>query len=459
MSTKSCPESPGQPKGIYGVDDLDSIPGPNRKLNILIMAFKDLGINTRVYRQAKILSERGHNVTVYAIGNPNQELMDELPNVTFIETGRIKLYTPQVFDDWSRKYGSWRQKLARALTRVWQQKINMLINHRVIFAKQARVLLNDRVVFAKRAHFAFKKDSFDAIVVHDHHSMYATLAVDPWNKTTTILDSVEVPYFHPVPDKNKWLRHIDRWVERQCLRRCKYTMTVSNALAKWLIDNKYAKNVWVIRNCRAYEDIVPRGDIRKHAGVKEDQLLGIYLNTVYAGQGVEQMVEALPMMDEKIVLAILGLFSPPEMKEDILALAEKLGVSHRLRILPTVPVPELLPYAAGADFGVIPRQKATINNIVSLPNRVLEMTMAKLPLAVTSIRDIQGVIRDYDMGMVFDETNPQDIADKVNELIRPEKLKHCKENAAKASKRLTWEREGNYFGYIVEQMADGKCAS
>ena len=54
-------------------------------LNICILARKRLGYNTRVVRQAKVLSEAGHDVTVVSLELPAKELMDMTSNVRYIQ--------------------------------------------------------------------------------------------------------------------------------------------------------------------------------------------------------------------------------------------------------------------------------------------------------------------------------------------------------------------------------------
>lgn len=424
---------------IHDVDELGQIPAPEKPLRVLITAFKSLPNNTRVVRQAKALQARGHEVTVFALHHPSQKLMDESPGVRFMETQYCYLYAPECIKNLSNKYA--------LVGKLWHSTFSELVGHRMLFAV--------------RAWRTFRQEKFDAIVVHDHHSMYAALAAGAFKKTTYILDSVEVPYFKPVPTDRRLhsvlLRHIERRMERFCLRACHYVMTVSHALAAWLISNRYAREAYVVRNCRVYEDIKPLCDIRTHCGLPEGKLLALYLNTVYAGQGLEQLIDALPAIHSNVHLAILGLFDPPALKDELEQRIDALGLRNRVTILPVIPIADLLPYIAGADFGIIPRQKLTINNRVSLPNRVLEMIAARLPLAVCSIEDIARIVLNNEIGTVFNETDTASITREVNRLIEPAMLAQCRKNVIAASKRLDWNREGAYFSYIIEQMAARQC--
>jgi len=416
--------------------------GAPRRLRILILCFKDLTANTRVVRQAQALAARGHAVTVFSLSNPDAALVNATPDVQFIETGRIDLTYPTIFLLAGRVPGLIRF-CGRVCRRLWADTVHQLFSRRFHFALLAR----------RR----FRGEKYDIILVHDHHSVFAAVAVDPRGCAVTVLDAVEAPYHKGLENRRgvaAMFRRVEIAFERRALRRAKHCFTVGHSLARLLRKNGYGPDIEVIRNTRKYEPPISHDRrLRSDTGFPKDSIIALLLSTVYAGQGLEPLIDALPKVDAAVHLAVLGKFIPPGFRDEVAERAHGLGVGERVAILPVVPPATLVPYISGADFGVIPLQKSHLNNSISLPNRVFEMLMARLPLAVCTIDDIRGIVETHDVGVVFRETDVNDIARKLNHLAEPENRRRYRINLDSAARILNWENEGLRFAHCMESYA------
>lgn len=410
-----------------------------RPLRVLILCFKDLSSNTRVVRQAQALRARGHDVTVFALEDPDPALAATATGARFLSTGRIDLSYPRIFHS-SDRHSRAMQFVLRVCRRLWSDTVHQIFSRRFRFA-----------VLARRR---FRYESYDVLLVHDHHSIFSAIFVDPFGRSVTIVDAVEAPYHRGVEGRHGLAaisRGIEIWIERRALRRAKCYFTVSESLVQLLRRGGYGLKVEVIRNARLYETVAPgESAFRLDTGFPDECVIALFLSTAYAGQGLQQLISALPAADASIHVAVLGNFVPQSFRTEITLLAQKLGVSERLSILPVVPPSELVQYISGADFGVIPRQRSPLNNSISLPNRVFEMLMARLPLAVCTIPDIRKIVEDYDIGIVFDETDVDDIARKLNHMASRDQRQHYRRNLEKAVRLLNWENEGQRFARCVE---------
>jgi len=82
--------------------------------------------------------------------------------------------------------------------------------------------------------------------------------------------------------------------------------------------------------------------------------------------------------------------------------------------------------------------------------------LAGLALAVSNLPVMEKLVRDHDLGVVFDPSNPTHIAEQLNMLIdNPARLRACRENAWRAAReRYHWELEGGKLVTIYRRLAE-----
>ena len=181
----------------------------------------------------------------------------------------------------------------------------------------------------------------------------------------------------------------------------------------------------------------------------------MYLNSLYEGQGLEQLVSASVRLPAHIHVATLG----PEAQRGYLAhlldYVDRQEAGARFHVLPPIAPDDMIAYASGADIGIVPRQNININNRLSLPNRVLEMVMARLPIATSRLPDIEALVAECELGLVFDETDPDDIAHVLQIMAEPERLAVFRMNADRAANDLSWENESKCYVAAIENTLAG----
>jgi glycosyltransferase involved in cell wall biosynthesis len=209
----------------------------------------------------------------------------------------------------------------------------------------------------------------------------------------------------------------------------------------------------IVLNCRYYESHPSTTEIKGDLNLGSETKLVLYLNSVYPGQGVEQLIDAAAMMPKDVHLATLGPIPLEEYGERLRGQAAAAGLNGRFHMLDSKPGDEMLRYASGADIGAIPRQNTSLNNYISLPNRVFELLMAGLPIAAPSLPDMKQFVEENDLGMSFDETSPEDMSRILSDMLEPATLAELRNAVQTAAKRYCWENEGEHYRSIVEAVA------
>jgi glycosyltransferase involved in cell wall biosynthesis len=235
------------------------------------------------------------------------------------------------------------------------------------------------------------------------------------------------------------------------IRSAEKVLTIGPALAEYTAERYAIPEPFVVRNCSMFKKIEPNHKIKEDLCLNGTEKLGVVIGAIYNNQGLEQLIRCLPYMGEDIHIAALGPESETGFIEYLTGLALESNVSSRFHILPPQPPHLLLNYAAGADVGIIARQNSCLNNLYSLPNKVFEMIMARLPIACSRLPNIQMIIEQYGIGKSFDETNPLAIARAIKEIVEDRqtliKYKHSVERAAL---ELCWENEGKKYVRFLE---------
>jgi glycosyltransferase involved in cell wall biosynthesis len=469
----------------------------NKKpLNICIVARKDLTYNTRLVRQAKVLSDAGHNVTVISQVRPNANLTSIAPRVRFLELNfRTK-------DSLLNRLRRIPDRLRRSIESILGPKVETLKEQRwprivwgqlllpfmmapfylllliqrpnpeqmkqyrsVLLRGEAMALLNylltpvaqvwRNIRFGKAAKALVKGESHDLVQAHDDYALAAGKMLSSASRTEMIYDAVElpeVPRGWALTALPPWLDRIEKRYQERVIKEAAGVITVSPSIARWMEKRYGIPRPAVIRNCRLFEPEHGDGSIRKDIGLEDGQPLALYLNSLYPGQGLEQFIQAAVYLPPKVHLATLGPEGKPGFVDTILELARDLGVAERFHVLPTKPPDEMLAYASGADVGVIPRQNTCLNNYFSLPNRVFELVMARLPIACSSLPDIVHLVESMGIGKPFKETDPRDIAGVIEAMLRPEALPGYKAAVREAARELCWEKEGARYLAIMEHL-------
>jgi glycosyltransferase involved in cell wall biosynthesis len=466
-----------------------------RKLKICIVARKDLTYNTRVVRQAKVLSDAGHHVTVISQIKPNANLIAIAPGVRILE---INLFAKAFLIDKLRVFAKRRRRIcpigsdakARQVKRkqwlgtFWNRLLlpiliapcyllllvqrpnpeqlkeyksvllsgNGLALLDYLLTPIAQVLRN--IQFAKAARELVKGESYDLVQAHDDYALAAGRMLSAATKAALIYDAVElpeVPRGWSLSALPPWLDRVEKRYQERVIKEAAEVITVSPSIAKWMQKRYEISRPAVIRNCRFFEPEQPNGSIRRDIGLQDGQQLALYLNSLYPGQGLEQFIQAALYLPPNVHLATLGPEGKPGFVETIRELARNLGVVERFHVLPPKPPDEMLAYASGADLGVIPRQNSCLNNYFSLPNRVFELVMARLPIACSNLPDITHLVESMGIGRSFKETDPRDIAEVIELMLQPEVLSIYKKAAREAARELCWEKEGARYLSIIEQ--------
>jgi glycosyltransferase involved in cell wall biosynthesis len=312
--------------------------------------------------------------------------------------------------------------------------------------------------FAHEAAKATRGRRFDVVQAHDNYALVAAARLAARDKAKLIYDAVELSSHRLGMNPSRFERlreRCERAEEAAIFRQSDMMITVGNGLANWYARNYAIDRPLVIRNCRYYWPYTPDSRLRADAGIGADERLIIWFGSAYPHQGVELLLAAMPLMRPDIHMAFVATALPrwaAYVSDELPQLAATLGVAPRVHFLAPREPNDLVPYVSGADLGVIPRPSEHPNNYFSMPNKFLEMVMARLPIAVSRVGDMSEAIREYGIGDIFDERDPKDIAAVVEAMFEPANFARLKKNVGNAAEEMTWEAECTVYLAAVRSL-------
>ena len=309
--------------------------------------------------------------------------------------------------------------------------------------------------FARKAYKATAGFRFDLCQAHDTHSLLAAKRIAAQSNAKLLYDALEIPDDRSGPAAEgvpKWLRWLENRREERIIRSADLVFAVGPALAEWTEQRYDICPPVLIRNCCLYKKATPNDQIRQDLGLKNHERIGIVVGSIYRDQGLEQLIEAICFMAPAIHIVAIG----PVAQIDFIAHLKRHMAKHktngRFHILEPQPPEKLLSYLSGADIGIIARQNTCLNNQYCLPNKIFELIMARLPIVSSKLPNIVSIIEEYNIGKVFDEKNPKNIAKAINEILAPTSLEKYKQSVERAAEKLCWENEARLYIKTIENM-------
>ena len=209
-------------------------------------------------------------------------------------------------------------------------------------------------------------------------------------------------------DWSPFLRWLYAMLERQLIRRAAAVVTVNGAIADELARRYSIDRPVVVMNC----PVAPASDVvlARHDG---DQLRCIYQGMLNPNRGLVELVDTMAQL-EGVQLSIRGsgvLAVPLQQRIDALALG------HRVKLLPPVPMSELVAALAGFDVGIVPYLPVGLNNILCSPNKLFEYMAAGLAVVCSDLPVLREVVTQAQCGLLYEPGSHAMLIEALRQLL------------------------------------------
>ena len=214
-------------------------------------------------------------------------------------------------------------------------------------------------------------------------------------------------------------------------------ITVCDSIAD-LFHEEYGVKCHVIRNIPPRKALPPKGD-KTALGLPSDKhLLVLQGSGINIQRGAEELVQAMPLLEDCFLMIIGGGDVLPVLKQ----MVEDLKITDRVLFLPRMPYQQMMAYTQLAELGFCLDKDTNLNYRYSLPNKLFDFIQAGVPIVASHLTEIEKIIRQYDLGLFIENHEPETIVATIREAFSNEARRlQWKQNLAVAARELCWENE------------------
>ena len=315
-------------------------------------------------------------------------------------------------------------------------KSSQMLSSRPYKTKRIRLIFNTGPLFYfefnLRLFFFLLFNKSDILLSNDLDTLPANFLVLILKRTKLVYDSHE--YFTEVPELlgHKTKKHIWEIIEKAILPKLKFTYTVCDSIAG-IYNAKYNINMKVVRNIPKCSDkkILSKQKIR-------DRKIILYQGALNMGRGIETVIHAMHYVDN----AEFWIIGDGDESEKLKSLVNKENLNDKVVFFGKIPFEQLYEYTQQATVGITLEENTGLNYYYALPNKLFDYIHAGIPVLGSDLPEISSIIKKYDIGLVANNHNTEQIGKLLNTMIDDEELrKKWKENLQLAAKELCWENE------------------
>jgi glycosyltransferase involved in cell wall biosynthesis len=205
-------------------------------------------------------------------------------------------------------------------------------------------------------------------------------------------------------------------VERRWARSASRVMTVNRPYAEVMARSFGLPLPAIVMNCsyRREQPATPPRLFHEALALAPTARVVLYQGGLAPNRGIEQLIEALPLLAGNVHLCLLG-YGPLEAQ--FAAEARRDAHRGRLHVMPAVAPAELLDWVASADIVAVPIQPSTLNHRLTTPNKLFEAMAAGIPVVASDLPGMAPIVAETGCGVVCDPSNPGAIADAIRSIF------------------------------------------
>lgn len=365
----------------------------------IVAVTNDLSTDNRVHRTCMVLHELGYEVLLVGRSLP----------------GSLPLERP---------YGTKRMRLLFRKGALFYAEYNLRLFLLLLFARYRLVVANDLDTLLA---------SFMANRLRGNHLVY-----DSHEFYTEVPELVGRPAVRRV-----WLA-IERWV----FPKLEHVITVNDSIAD-AYAARYGKRPAVVRNIPMPRELGPlpsRGEL----GLPTDRFVLILQGSgINVQRGGEEAVEAMRELPDCLLLLVGGGDAWPVLERSV----KDFHIEDRVRMLPRMPYERMMQYTRCADLGLSLDKDTNLNYRFSLPNKLFDYFRASIPVLVSDLPEVAGIVRRYDAGVVIDAVRASVIVRAVRDVqADPGRRQTLRRNAIFAAASLDGSREQDALKAVFQRI-------
>jgi len=284
----------------------------------------------------------------------------------------------------------------------------------------------------------------DILVANDLDTLLPNFLVSKLQGKPLVFDSHEL--FSEVPEltDRPLVKSFWRFLEGSMLPKISHGITVSASIANYYTE-KYQTHFTVIRNLpktesKAATTIAPN--------LPADNTLLIYQGAVNVGRGLELLMDTLPLV-EQTTLIIAG---DGDILQDLKNKVKQIGIADRVLFLGKLTPEQLRALTPKAALGFSLEEDLGLNYRFALPNKLFDYIHAGVPVVVSNLPEMKGLVEAYQVGKVLMERTPEGLAALIKEMLNQGKQPYHS-SLELAKQELNWKKEQHKLLDLIQGLS------
>jgi glycosyltransferase involved in cell wall biosynthesis len=152
---------------------------------------------------------------------------------------------------------------------------------------------------------------------------------------------------------------------------------------------------------------------REVLGIPDDQAIALTLGQLAPDRGLGELCDAVGLVPH-LALVIVG---DGTLSGEIRARAARLPWADRIHLHPAVPPDQIPAWTRSADVAVMPIQGTTENHRSTTPTRLFDALGAGVPVVASRLPGMAGIVEETGCGVLCDPSDPESIAAAIREVL------------------------------------------
>lgn len=218
--------------------------------------------------------------------------------------------------------------------------------------------------------------------------------------------------------------------------------TVGPELAK-LFTDQYGINFKTIRNLSVYRSS------EKIAKSNRSFVL-YYQGALNAGRGLEQMINAMELLDDSICLHLAG---EGDLSDELRSLVKTKNLQGRVKFLGYLRPEDLQKPLQEADLGLNLLEDKGLSYYYSLANKTFDYIQVELPAVHMAFPEYKALQKQWDCFYLLESLETGELAKCIQMIVKDKEQYLRKQDACqKAKKDLSWELESRSLINLYNQL-------
>ena len=292
----------------------------------------------------------------------------------------------------------------------------------------------------------------DLLVSNDLDTLLPNYIISLLKRKKLIYDSHE--YFCGVPEltKRPFIQGVWKKIETFIIPKLPFMISVSDSIAE-LYQKEYKIECFTIRNLpHTYiieNKIEIKNKVHKELGINISDKIIIYQGAVNIDRGIEEAILAMKWI-ENAKLLIVGF---GDIYDSLEILIDENKLRNKVILMNRVSFEKLKPYTIASDIGISLEKDSNLNYRYSLPNKLFDYIAAEIPVLASPLPEMIKIFEQYQIGELIDSHNPEQIANKINSMLKNNDCQIIwKEQLKLAKEEFCWQKEEEKLLEIYKKL-------